>query len=322
MIKMSSLIQTVEFQRKFNNFSSSFNLIGEIGLSGANKPIGRYGRVYHIQDTYTNKHYAYKVYTKHINPKDNHECAINRTVNECTLIEGDIIKDKSLPYVIKYYGAYHYNDTLGRQTGILMEFFDGQTLDELIPRIQSSMSLSTNTDLEIDEATLLKIARKILIGLSALHELEIAHRDIKLDNILYREDHLTHEYDIRIIDLGFAGNNSKQFPLKSRRGTAFYMAPEILTELPAFDIGFPAEKLIPGDIWALGLCLYCLTNNGEFPFDANNMSELVEVLSTPLTLHLINEKMPTINKIITDCLLPFAQRPSAKELLEKYYCPV
>lgn len=322
MIRMTDLIQAHEFHKKFNNFGSAFSVIGEVGLSAEKSPLGRYGRVYHIQDNQTQKHYAYKVYNKYKNPENTREISINRSSDECSLTEGNIIKDKSLPYVIKYYGLYNYNDSAGMHSGVLMDFFDGQPLNELIPRVQSSMSISTNSDLEIDEFTLLKITYKILVGLSALHELEIAHRDIKLDNILCREDSLTQTYDIRIIDLGFAGNNSKQFPLKSRRGTAFYMAPEILTVIPESNLPVPASQLIPGDIWALGVCLYVLTNNGEFPFDADNMAQLIQILSSELKIYLINQKMPTINKIICDCMLPFGKRPSAKELLEKYFCPV
>lgn len=322
MIKMSTLIHANDFQRKFDHFKSCFKLIGEVGLEADNRPIGRYGRVYHLLDIHTNKHYAYKVYNRYTDPKTSREIALNEIALDFSQKEGDIIKNKTLPYVIKYYGSFDHDGLTGKEPGILMDFFDGKPLSELTPRIQSSLSISTNTDLEIDEHTLLKITRKILIGLLALHELEIAHRDIKLDNILYQEDPVTQEYDVRIIDLGFAGNNSKQFPLKSRRGTAFYMAPEILSGLPALDLPMPASRLIPGDIWALGLCLYVLTNNGEFPFDADNMEKLIQVVCNNLNVTFTNIKMPTINMIIADCLLPFEKRPSAKELLERYYSPV
>ena len=61
--------------------------------------------------------------------------------------------------------------------------------------------------------------------MSKLHEAGIAHRDIKLDNVM-----ITKDMELKVIDLGYAkqlaGADGSGF-LSSTLGTFMYMAPEI-----------------------------------------------------------------------------------------------
>jgi len=60
-----------------------------------------------------------------------------------------------------------------------------------------------------------------------LHKLDISHRDIKLENILY-----TSAYQVKLIDFGFSISNTK--PLKTFCGTPTYMAPELVRKANYF----------------------------------------------------------------------------------------
>jgi serine/threonine protein kinase len=77
---------------------------------------------------------------------------------------------------------------------------------------------------------------------------------------------------------------------------------------------------MPSDIWALGITLYCITNNGMYPFEGDNYDQLVNVTSQYNgELYPVNNNMPRLNDMIKDCLKAFHVRPSATELLIKHF---
>jgi serine/threonine protein kinase len=70
-----------------------------------------------------------------------------------------------------------------------------------------------------------------LSGLSYCHKNFIAHRDIKLDNILVLKDSESKAYNcpkIKLIDFGFAVFYKKDEMGGTFCGTPSYMAPELL----------------------------------------------------------------------------------------------
>ena len=59
-----------------------------------------------------------------------------------------------------------------------------------------------------------------------MHSNGIAHRDIKPENIM-----LTHDYKVKVIDLGYGVNMNVTEINRTRCGTSGYMAPEIVAGL-------------------------------------------------------------------------------------------
>ena len=90
-----------------------------------------------------------------------------------------------------------------------------------------------------------------------MHSQNIAHRDIKLENIL-----IDTSERIKIIDFGFSVSfRNKNNKLKVRCGTPCYMAPEFLVT----NIKKLSYDPCAVDVWALGVLLFRILV-GTYPF--------------------------------------------------------
>ena len=96
------------------------------------------------------------------------------------------------------------------------------------------------------------IFAQLLDGLEAIHNSNIVHRDIKLDNIMLTGN----DYTLKYIDFGFATEKSNGF-LDTFLGTPNYAAPEL--HLKRNYLG------VSEDIFSLGVTLFILVT-GHLPF--------------------------------------------------------
>ena len=78
----------------------------------------------------------------------------------------------------------------------------------------------------LDDRFFRLICNKIAMALHKLHSAKVAHRDIKIENIM-----ITHDFRVKLVDFGFgiplSGRDGSSF-MKSRKGTRMYRAPEIV----------------------------------------------------------------------------------------------
>jgi len=154
------------------------------------------------------------------------------------------------------------------------------------------------------------------------HHMGIVHRDLKMENIMF----VSKDSDsIRLIDFGLSkkflsqdeilqndkllAQSDKCRMMKTACGTAFYMAPEMLTMSYS-------EK---ADIWALGVIAYMLIT-GRPPFEGKDENTVFERVRRGRIVY--NEKvwsrLSPEALAFTKALLAFEpdKRPSAKEVLE------
>jgi serine/threonine protein kinase len=116
-----------------------------------------------------------------------------------------ILKRLDLPHSVKYYGCYIEKS----HVYLIMDLITGDDLFEL-----DVSSLSPDEKLHI--------AKEIALGIEEIHAAGIAHRDIKLENIM-----ITDTWDVKIVDYGLAcaiaHNPESETCTEFRIGTPGYM---------------------------------------------------------------------------------------------------
>jgi MAP/microtubule affinity-regulating kinase len=141
-------------------------------------------------------------------------------------------------------GLFEVIDTR-MNVNLVMEMCNGKSLYHYIKKKE-------NMRLPEDECRV--IFRQIVSGISYLHENEIVHRDLKLDNILVDPQD---NHRIKIIDFGFSIKAAADQKLSLFCGTPHYMDPDISRKK---DYNGHAA-----DVWALGVILFILVT-GKLPF--------------------------------------------------------
>lgn len=154
-----------------------------------------------------------------------------------------------------------YVDQSKHKTAMIMEHFEGGTLNEAILRHNG----------KLPEQIAATLFGRLLDALQYLHSKQVAHRDIHPENIL-----VNHECTkIKVIDFNVAKYFARTARTKSlsddsgsmmtQTGNIFYRAPEVLNG------GSYNEKV---DLWSAGLCLYKMLH-GVNPFFAETTEHAI-----------------------------------------------
>jgi len=169
-------------------------------------------------------------------------------VKECQILES-----LSHPNVISVKGHGKGRDAQTQHLYfIFMELAGGGELfDQVIDRGANAMP----------EATARGFFRQMIDGVAYCHLAGVAHRDLKLENVLLNDAGI-----IKLIDFGLShryprladGTLDRSRPLREVCGSKSYAAPEVLAAR-GYD-GFAA------DVWSLGVCLFAMLS-GFFPLD-------------------------------------------------------
>jgi len=105
----------------------------------------------------------------------------------------------------------------------------------------------------------------LIDGIEYLHQNGIAHRDIKLENIL-----LDDKNRVKIADFGMSCPYNEGQTLTTRCGSPHYLSPEMLHG--------KSYNPLSSDIWSCGVILYGMVA-GYMPFDEeDNASIFAEVM--------------------------------------------
>jgi len=194
---------------------------------------------------------------------------------------------------------------------LLKEVLDDDSVDCLYMVMENAsngttMDLNLNGDVPpLPMETARKYFREMVLGVEYLHYQNIAHRDLKPDNILVGANG-----EVKIVDFGvsemFQGGKDS---VRKSAGSPAFMSPEMVSVKGASET-FSAFK---GDIWSMGIVLFCMVA-GRVPFrgetvfmtyemirseDVSYPADLPEDLTNLLRLILkkLPDERPTIQQI-------------------------
>ena len=225
---------------------------------------GSYGEVYLSKKLNSNKLYATKKINKTIADTEmrryfKYEINILKMLNHPNIVKLEEVKtDKN----------YYY---------IVMEYINGGELSDYLKKYKLKYQRA------FPEEIVQYLMRQIIKALIYIHDRNIIHRDLKLENIMVsfdserdKEELNMMKAKIKIIDFGFAILLRNEYSLtNSAVGTFLYMDPKILQEFNQKALvdksrGYGKEV----DIWSLGCICYGLYR-GKYPFEAKNFEELI-----------------------------------------------
>ena len=229
---------------------------------------GGFGQVYLSQKKNSNKYFA----TKKLNKAES-----DTKYRRYLLYEINILKTLNHPNIIKL-------EEVKKTTNhyyIVMEFANGGELSKCLEKYKLKYHRA------FPEEIVQYLMRQIVSALSHIHNLNIIHRDLKLENIMLNFDSEKDKQElnmmkaqIKIIDFGCAIILPYQGALGfTVVGSRPYMDPLILEEYynqakADKRIGYGPEV----DIWSLGCVCYHLYM-GKIPFQGKNTKEIIDKIN-------------------------------------------
>lgn len=217
---------------------------------------GSFSRVFECRDVASGRCYAMKIVNR---------TQYRKTMDPEILRELAIMERLQHPYIIRLVDVMKSK----RHFYIVMQLINGGELAKVLEAPE-----------RLPEREARRYFQQLMVGLRHMHRRGVAHRDLKIQNIL-----LDGAGNVRISDFGLSNVYQDGRLMWSQCGTIVYMAPEIFMQRGYS--GFAA------DVWSAGCILFYLVS-GQKPFSggskqrvrdnitANRRAELDEDVSAPL----------------------------------------
>eukprot|EP00906_Rhabdomonas_costata_P008739 RCo012406 len=182
-----------------------------------------------------------------------------------------VMKKLDHPNIVKYFGGERSETTLR----IFMEYIPGGSLASLIAKFGP-----------LTEAMAQGYSADVVEGLIYLHSKNIAHRDIKCDNMLVQTN--------GVVKLADFGQSKEAFLMRTVTGTVCFMAPEVMRG--------EAYTLL-ADIWSYG-CAVIEMLSGRPPFSrfANQNAIMYNIDRVDPLQEIPSECTPRARDHLTRCL--------------------
>ncbi|KAF3567693.1 hypothetical protein DY000_02018560 [Brassica cretica] len=182
--------------------------------------------------------------------------SVEKSRKSKVLQEVRILHSLNHPNVLKFYAWYETSAHMW----LVLEYCVGGDLRTLLQQ-----------DTKLPEDSVYGLAYDLVIALLFLHSKGITYCDLKPSNILLDENG-----HIKLCDFGLARklDDISKSPSTGKRGTPYYMAPELYED--------GGVHSFASDLWALGCVLYeCYT--GRPPFVAREFTQLVKSIHSDPT---------------------------------------
>jgi serine/threonine protein kinase len=163
------------------------------------------------------------------------------------------------------------------------------------------------------------VMRGLARTVAGLHRVGIVHRDLKLENVLFKSN--SEASEVELIDFGLSNTLNDVAMLRSCVGTNLFMAPEVFTKDEDGDRRGYREQV---DVWGIGVIMFSMLSN-QLPFPAVSKDKLREsiaegVIFKPEKWDGISEEAKALLKSLLQ--LDPMDRPTAQELLESEWVQV
>ncbi|XP_052465842.1 MAP kinase-activated protein kinase 2-like [Carassius gibelio] len=222
------MLGKTSFQIKKNAITDDYKVTNQVLGLGIN------GRVLEIFHKRSGDKYALKML--HDCPKARREVELHWRASSCT-------------HIVRIIDVYENLYQNRKCLLIVMECMDG---GELFSRIQD------RGDQAFTEREASDIMKSIGGAIEHLHAINIAHRDVKPENLLYTSKRPNAV--LKLTDFGFAKETTSHNSLATPCYTPYYVAPEVLG---------PEKYDKSCDMWSLGVIMYILLC-GYPPFYSNH----------------------------------------------------
>lgn len=157
--------------------------------------------------------------------------------NVCLPNEINVIRELNHESIVKFLEAF--NTALAYV--MIMEFVDNGSFADLLYKNGPIGDYRAKT-----------LFRGVFNGVEYMHKRLIAHRDLKLENLLLNKNN-----EPKIVDFSLSVIWDGKRLLSDWCGTPPYFAPEILSRKPYNPLSY--------DVWTLGVCLFIMLND-NIPF--------------------------------------------------------
>lgn len=162
--------------------------------------------------------------------------------------EAEIMAQVDHPNIVRLFEAFVVEDAMH----LMMERCGGGDFSGVL-RGQGRLAVSSA----------LAVMCQALYAVSYLHSRDIAHRDLKLENLLLLRDGPLEGNMVKVADFGLSCVVHGDHMTTLQVGTIRYSSPEVLQ----------GRDGLPCDAWSCGVCMHALLS-GRLPFDARTEAEV------------------------------------------------
>lgn len=190
--------------------------------------------------------------------------------------EVSVLKRLEHRNIVAFFGNFAY----GFEHALVLEALQGKDLFE---RLQLAKRLN--------ECQCRDFMEQVFVAIAYMHTVGVCHRDLKAENLMFLREGPVEGNVLKVVDFGMAAEFN---PLRLSRcfrdrvGTPWYVAPEIVNNLPY-------GPLV--DEWSAGVVLYG-SLSGEFPFSGDTQSVLQAVSAGEYSLN--RPPWPSVSHAVRD----------------------